>query len=457
MSSRQGALTVIAPIAADREEDLRTLLAGIDGEIRGGTVRADQGATLPFGDVMGLHFARFVILERTSGAIGPRLLFSTDFDGRLADHLAELVRATRDGLERVLRNCTGYPDGAGDAKSVRSYIEAHRRDENTFYVGARCRTVGEILVDQQLSVSIRAFLGREAERFRGERAGAAEIRRAVLRHVAESRLFPSPDEPPAAPRRLWNLSHDLRALVLTLLVLLSPIVVAVLIVRALALPWVLWVPVGLAAEAAWLLPLFLALFVHERRDVSTDRQFREAVRHADKSSVVEHEDEDVLNEMTNLSEIKPGWLRMTLLRSVLGVADVLARHLSYKGELSGIPTIHFARWVIVPEDRRLVFLSNYDGSWESYLGDFVDQASVGLTAIWSNARGFPPTRGLVCGGARYEEPFKAIARACQIRTQVWYRAYPGISLQRILRNAEIHRGLFGEPDLEKTKEWLRLL
>ncbi len=37
------------------------------------------------------------------------------------------------------------------------------------------------------------------------------------------------------------------------------------------------------------------------------------------------------------------------------------------GFLGTIGTIHFARWVTMPGSRDLVFLSNYDGSWESYL------------------------------------------------------------------------------------------
>ena len=53
---------------------------------------------------------------------------------------------------------------------------------------------------------------------------------------------------------------------------------------------------------------------------------------------------------------------------------------------------------------QLVFFSNYDGSWESYLEDFITKAHKGQTAAWSNGRGFPPTRYLINGGAEDDPP-----------------------------------------------------
>ena len=71
---------------------------------------------------------------------------------------------------------------------------------------------------------------------------------------------------------------------------------------------------------------------------------------------------------------------------------------SLAGSLGGITSIHFGRWVLIDEGkpaRRLVFMSDYDGSWESYLGEFVDRAAEGLSAVWSNTEDFPPTTLLV--------------------------------------------------------------
>lgn len=160
------------------------------------------------------------------------------------------------------------------------------------------------------------------------------------------------------------------------------------------------------------------------------------------------------NQLTHLVEIKPGRFRLRLLKFVLGSINYLARTYFNKGELGGIPSIHFARWVITDHDKRLLFFSNFDGSWENYLGDFVDKAAVGLTAVWSNTKNFPRAKNLVQEGAQDEQQFKEWARHLQISTQVWYSAYKKLSVQNINNNALIRSGLFREMDEVKSQAWL---
>src|SRR4029434_9514512 len=117
--------------------------------------------------------------------------------------------------------------------------------------------------------------------------------------------------------------------------------------------------------------------------------------------------------------------------------DILARYRFNQGDLDGLNTIHFARWVLIDEGKRLLFFSNYDGSWERYLGDFVDQEHIGLTSVWSNTEGYPKTTNLMFEGATDEERFKAWTRAHQIPTQLWYSAYPQLTTPNIGRNARI--------------------
>src|SRR5262249_30863844 len=127
-----------------------------------------------------------------------------------------------------------------------------------------------------------------------------------------------------------------------------------------------------------------------------------------------------------------------------------------RGDLGGITSIHYARWMIL-DDRRLLFFSNFDGSWESYLGEFVDQASSGLTSVWSNTVGFPPARWLLGAGARDEERFKNWTRTHQIETQVWYSAYPKLSVQNINDNTKLRRGLANRPSDDELAAWRRTL
>ena len=142
--------------------------------------------------------------------------------------------------------------------------------------------------------------------------------------------------------------------------------------------------------------------------------------------------------------------------------NLLARVTYNEGNLGPMSTIHYARWVVVTRPDlvgkaapSLLFFSNYDGSWESYLGDFVEKASKGLSAIWSNTEDFPRTRLLVFEGARDEDVFKTWTRDHQVRTELWFTAYEHLSVGNIRRNAKICEGLIKPPrDLDA---WLALL
>ena len=166
------------------------------------------------------------------------------------------------------------------------------------------------------------------------------------------------------------------------------------------------------------------------------------------------EDHIVQNHMASLCYVKPGSFRRTTLKLVLYLTNLVAR-VSTKGKLSGLDSLHFAHWALIDDGRRLLFLTNYDGSWENYLDDFIDKAALGLTGIWSNTLNFPRTRFLVLGGARDEKRFKAIARKTQAYTNVWYSAYPNLTVKGIDNNSAIREDLYRSLGPAETKRWLQ--
>ena len=96
------------------------------------------------------------------------------------------------------------------------------------------------------------------------------------------------------------------------------------------------------------------------------------------------------NHLAAVSVMKPGLLRrVALVRVVFWLIANLATHLYRPGFLGTLGTIHFARWVMVPGTGDLLFLSNYGGSWESYLEDFITKAHFGLTARLVEHRRLP--------------------------------------------------------------------
>lgn len=162
------------------------------------------------------------------------------------------------------------------------------------------------------------------------------------------------------------------------------------------------------------------------------------------------------NHLTGVSRIKPGWLRQLTLRAAFWLIGQVATRIYRPGYLGELGTIHSARWVALPGTDKLIFLSNYGGSWESYLEDFITKASSGLTAVWSNTVGYPRTRSLLFEGASDGDRFKRWARRQQIPTRFWYSANFQATTARIRTNAAIRAGLGSASTVDEAKAFLSL-
>ena len=134
-------------------------------------------------------------------------------------------------------------------------------------------------------------------------------------------------------------------------------------------------------------------------------------------------------------------VRLWTLSFVLLIIDYAARHLYTRGRLARVRTIHFARWVWLDNRRRVIFLSNYDGSLESYMDDFINKVGFGLNVVFGNGMGYPRTNWLLIDGCKDERKFKEYLRRHQLPTQVWYKAYPGLTAVDLERNARIREGI----------------
>lgn len=177
------------------------------------------------------------------------------------------------------------------------------------------------------------------------------------------------------------------------------------------------------------------------------------------SEAVANEDSQstVYNHLTGVSRMKPGKLRALTLRLAFWVIGQFAARNFKPGHLGDLGTIHFARWARLPGTDKLLFFSNYGGSWESYLEDFITKAASGLTSVWSNTAGYPRTRFLFFDGATDGDRFKRWARRQQIPTRFWYAANPSVSTARIRTNAAIRNGLARVATHDEAQAWLALL
>ena len=168
------------------------------------------------------------------------------------------------------------------------------------------------------------------------------------------------------------------------------------------------------------------------------------------------EDHDVSNQYSLVGSVKPSLFRHWMLSVILWLIDYGARHIYNRGNLGRIQTIHFARWVFLDGKKRIFFGSNYDGSDEAYMDDFINKVGWGLTLAFAAGVGYPRTNWLIFDGAKEEQKFKATNRRHQIPTQVWYNAYSGLTGFDLARNARVRQG-FERNNMtdQEIRTWMR--
>jgi hypothetical protein len=417
------ALTVIAEIDPTRRALLDARLAAI----------ADQLDTNPVfrpKELPHTHFMRFVVIEQDR-ELPALLAWECNHDRRAREYL-ELAVATP-GFDAVFECCAGYPSATHrDVPTRVEWLLRHSRRAAAFYAAYRGIPRAQVVNDRAVHDAIREAIDEQGGRAALSGLPGHEIQRRLCEYVRAK--YPHLDT------RVSD-DQEWRWAIAKLLVILGGLI---------ALPFLLIVA----------LPWYCVLRDKEKRDLAEPNT---RPVHDDKG-LAELEDRVTQNQLTHLVEIKPGWFRLATLTFVLFVIDLIAQAWEVRGHLGGITSIHFARWVIV-RDRwstgrkrhRLLFFSNYDGSWESYLGEFIDRAAYGLTGVWSNTVGFPDTKYLLGAGARDEEAFKQWTRRHQIPTQVWWSGVPDSTVQNILDDIEVRRNLDRTLGRAEMDRWLRKL
>jgi cytochrome P450/deferrochelatase/peroxidase EfeB len=161
------------------------------------------------------------------------------------------------------------------------------------------------------------------------------------------------------------------------------------------------------------------------------------------------------NHILAMGEIKPGFLRAFAHAFALWGIKMIIIFNYRPGFVINMGTIHYARWWRVPGTNKTAFYSNFDGSWESYLEDFITRARWGQTAVWSNWIGFPETKFLINKGAEDGDRFKRWVRKHQQVVPFWYSRFPTLSTDQIRNNALIHSGVARAQSHSEAEEWLR--
>jgi hypothetical protein len=422
----QSNFMVAAPIIPGQEAGLRAVLATMN--LLPGVVDPNN-SLLPFARFDRLHVARLVILHdetlgdlrqygETLANLPVWLVFLGDCDGPAETMLAEFVAQASPGLARIFEHCEGF-NQHGD---LLGWMQANSAKPAAQYVNWVGRTVQQIREEEALHAALRQRLkGGSAE-------SAVEIHRRLAASVRQlgPALTPSARTPgPWLANRIGNL---------------------------------VGVPIALIALLPFLI-LYAPYFIWElRRRENSDAVVapRPTPDHVGALSVLE--DHDVTNQFSAFGSVKPGWFRLSTLIFIFWVLNFSTRQIYTRGRLARVGTIHFARWVFMDNRRRLLFASNYDGSLDSYMDDFINKVAYGLNLVFSNGIGYPRTRFMLAGGAKEELTFKHYLRRHQVPTQVWYKAYPGLTTADLARNTQIREGIENQTMTEaEARRWLALI
>jgi hypothetical protein len=430
----QSNFMVLSEIDPARAGELRRLLESMNEAP--GRANPDD-ALIPFGKLDRLHFARLVILDdktiddvRAYG-VSPRayplyLAFLGDLDGDVKSFVEEMVSVSANGLRAIFSCCIGF---TADTDLV-AWFKEKSAPPIAAYVNSPGRTVRRVREEAALVAALTAFVEKNAGALatRSPREIRATLRHFVRTEKSAGRVTLTGDAPTPFGWRVTNILHAIGTPLLLLIA--SPVLIVV-----------------------------APFFIIRLRDLEkTDPELCWRVDQAHSDGLAFREDREASNQFTAMGSVKPGLTRLWTLIGVLSTVNYAARHIARRGRLGRIRTIHFARWVFLDGRKRMVFFSNYDGTVESYMDDFINKAGFGLNAVFSCGIGYPRTNWLIRDGCADEQKYKNFLRRHTLPTQVWYKAYPGLTAVDLERNGRIRDGLNSRSMSEtQTREWLALI
>ncbi len=246
-------------------------------------------------------------------------------------------------------------------------MKAHNVATTANYVNWIGRTVQQVNEEEMLRQVLEKFIQGDADSLRGmpQRQMREALKEFVANEVRSGRVTLTPPAPTPLGWRIRNFLHLLGMPIL--LLVLSPFLLIAL-------------------------PFFL---IQLRRCEKSDPEIAPRVNPDHANLLSSLEDHGVTNQFSAMGSLKPGLFRRLTMILVLSAIDYTARHVFNRGRLARVTSIQFARWVFLDGKKRVIFASNYDGSLESYMDDFINKVGFGLNVVFSNGIGYPRTNWLL--------------------------------------------------------------
>ena len=318
------------------------------------------------------HCMRCAVIYDTEN--GHRLLLAAENDCDLEDYLRELVLISP-GLDGFWDKCEGYQGRAGFAE----FIRKNSYETQAFYIGFRDETV--------LSIQNKIVARELLERLLDETDPKAGFLLGALSNLPPSRKLGK-----RLRKKIAAWRNDFRDWWLSL---------ALLVVK----------PLAVAGETKDF-PLVTSVFDPQAKPAGLAPTSLDG-------------------QMITITEVRPD--RRLLLRLSLAANEFLGKYGYPPGLFADVGTLFSFRWVVIDNNRRLIFLSVFDGSWQNYMGDFIDKIIWALDGIYKNTKGYPP------GGMTQVTEFQRWILDHQYEPQLLFKAYPAETVMKLIKDREISR------------------
>src|SRR5947199_1457184 len=201
--TQQVALTIITKIKPGKTGDIKQLLETMANNVA-------QNDIIPFGKLSNIHFARLFVLNESidlnGTGISPSLVFMAECDAPLDRLLNELVDKAGGGLDKIYKQCEGYPADSEISRARRlAYLRARMVKAQVFYVNTVGRMVQQIRQEAQLRNTIQDFLDQH------DWAGhsSLEVRAKIQAYLRSQRTLDWASNSPAQPGPFFKLKETL--------------------------------------------------------------------------------------------------------------------------------------------------------------------------------------------------------------------------------------------------------
>ncbi|MDB5136346.1 MAG: hypothetical protein JWP37_2949 [Mucilaginibacter sp.] len=371
---KQCALTLILPIASEENA------SWLEKELNSIGQLLAKNPKIDFSKTSLTHFARFVILPTAKPySSTKRLLFTSNFDGDFDLYAKELIDTNvAPALDAIFSRCDSYEAGTllTNTKAV-AFLNNRNINSQAFYVALPGAT--QAIISESADLRLKMDQTLNAGTISDDDKVAVALLHDEYEKLRTTHLSTARPKPVKATFGSFILG------------IISNV-----------LEWIAGIRYG---------------------------ENNPQIRVETSNHLYDMEDLVTQNQMTVIVPVKKSILHRLFLRAILWGISIQVK--TAKGSLSDLATIHFARWVIIDNGNNILFESNFDGSWENYIDDFVDHASVGMNVIWGNCIGYPK------GGSKDIESFKSYIRQNQIPAQIFYSAYKDSTVRNILTDLSL--------------------